>query len=227
MHLSAIGATVVCLDVDQAAASRVAAAIEDASGRASSHHVDVADEASVQETFDELTNRHGALDALCNCAGITGPLGLPSHEMDLGGFDATIHINLRGALLVSRAVLQSMLEAGYGRIVHVTSIAGKEGNPNMVAYSVSKAGLIGMVKTMGKEYAGTGVTVNALAPAVIATDFIKGKPQDVIDYMTARIPMGRMGEPEEAASLLAWMLSPACSFTTGFTFDLSGGRATY
>lgn len=226
-HLAAHGATVACLDRNLTAVEATADSIEAVGGGASAHHVDVADDTSVRTAFEEVSAANGALDGLCNCAGVTGPLGLPSHETDLDGFDLTIRINLRGALLVSRAVLPAMLDAGYGRIVHVASIAGKEGNPNMVAYSASKAGMIGMVKSMGKEYARTGVTVNGLAPAVIATELLLEQPQEVLDYMTARIPMGRMGTPEEAATLLTWMLSPACSFITGFTFDLSGGRATY
>jgi 3-oxoacyl-[acyl-carrier protein] reductase len=109
----------------------------------------------------------------------------------------------------------------------VASIAGKEGNPNMIGYSATKAGLIGMVKAQGKEYAQDGITINALAPAVIHTPFLDTQPREVVDYMTAKIPMGRTGTAEEASTMLTWMISPACSFTTGFTFDLSGGRATY
>lgn len=227
LHLAASGAVVACLDIDAEAASAVAGGIEAAGGQAVADHIDVSDEASVTATFKHLANGFGRPRGLLNCAGITGELGVPSHAYDLDVFDRTISVNLRGALLASRAVIPAMVEAGYGRVVHLSSIAGKEGNPNMVGYSASKAGLIGMVKAMGKEYAGTGVTVNAVAPAVIATEFIRDQPQETIDYMVARIPMGRVGEPDEAAELLAWMLSPACSFTTGFTFDLSGGRATY
>ena len=120
-----------------------------------------------------------------------------------------------------------MLTFGYGRIAHVASIAGKEGNPRMISYSTSKAGMIGMVKALGKEYAEDGITINALAPAVIQTAFLDLQPPEVIGYMTDRIPMKRTGTMVEAAEMLAWMISPACSFTTGFTFDLSGGRATY
>jgi 3-oxoacyl-[acyl-carrier protein] reductase len=120
-----------------------------------------------------------------------------------------------------------MVERGYGRILHVASIAGKEGNAGMVSYSASKAGLIGMVKSQGKEYAESGVIVNALAPAVIHTDMVEAMPADQVRYMTEKIPMRRLGKLEECAELVAWIVSPACSFTTGFTFDLSGGRAVY
>jgi len=120
-----------------------------------------------------------------------------------------------------------MAARSYGRIVHVASIAGKEGNPRMAAYSASKAGLIGLTKSMGREYAQSGVTINCLAPAVIRTPMLDESPSDVVDMMLSRIPMGRVGELDEVTSLISWMISPACSFTTGFAFDLSGGRATY
>jgi 3-oxoacyl-[acyl-carrier protein] reductase len=129
--------------------------------------------------------------------------------------------------VVAQAVLPRMLAQNYGRILHVASIAGKEGNAGMAAYSASKAGLIGLVKSMAKDYAETGVTINALAPAVIQTPLVDALPQATIDYMTAKIPMRRCGTLEEVAAMIAWIVSPACSFTTGFTFDLSGGRATY
>jgi 3-oxoacyl-[acyl-carrier protein] reductase len=145
----------------------------------------------------------------------------------LADFDRVCALNLRAALMLSQAVLPGMLARGYGRVLHVASIAGKEGNKGMTAYSASKAGLIGLVKSMGKDYAESGVTVNALAPAVIRTPLVEALPQATVDYMTEKIPMRRCGELREAASCIAWIISPACSFTTGFTFDLSGGRATY
>jgi 3-oxoacyl-[acyl-carrier protein] reductase len=120
-----------------------------------------------------------------------------------------------------------MRERGYGRILHVASIAGKEGNAGMAAYSASKAGLIGLVKVMGKEYAETGVTINALAPAVIRTPMVAAMPEAQVKYMTDKIPMKRCGELEEAAAMIGWIVSPECSFTTGFTFDMTGGRAVY
>jgi 2-dehydro-3-deoxy-L-rhamnonate dehydrogenase (NAD+) len=169
----------------------------------------------------------GPLDALVNCAGITGTTNVPAHEVELENFDRVIALNLRAALALSQAVLPGMLQRGYGRLLHVASIAGKEGNLGMAAYSASKAGLIGLVKSMGKDYAESGVTVNALAPAVIRTPMVDKLPQATIDYMTQRIPMHRCGDLLEVAATIAWIISPACSFTTGFTFDLSGGRAVY
>lgn len=135
--------------------------------------------------------------------------------------------NVHGALVVSQVAVEYMLPHGYGRVVHVASISGKEGNPNMVAYSSSKAAMIGMVKAQGKEYARAGITVNAVAPAVIRTDMVDAMPDEVVAYMVSKIPMGRTGELAEAAALIAFVASSACSFTTGFAFDLTGGRATY
>jgi 2-dehydro-3-deoxy-L-rhamnonate dehydrogenase (NAD+) len=169
----------------------------------------------------------GQVHAVVNCVGVQGPLGRRSHEVGLAEFDAVYEVNLRGALAVSQMALPHMIEHQYGRIAHVASIAGKEGNPNMIGYSSTKAGLIGMVKAQGKEYAEDGITINALAPAVIRTAFLDNQPSEVIEYMTERIPMKRPGTVDEVAEILAWIVSPASSFTIGFIFDLSGGRATY
>ncbi|WP_199742372.1 SDR family NAD(P)-dependent oxidoreductase, partial [Streptomyces triticirhizae] len=197
-------------------------------GLASAARADVTEPASLAAAFDAAAGGPGGqLHAVVNCAGVQGPLGRRSHEVTLEEFDATYAVNLRGALAVSQAAVVRMLPFRYGRIVHVASIAGKEGNPGMIGYSATKAGMIGMVKAQGKEYAEDGITVNALAPAVIHTAFLDTQPAEVVAYMTERIPMRRTGTVEEAAALLAWMASPECSFTTGFTFDLSGGRATY
>ena len=219
--------TVVCADRDGAAVDAVVAAITEAGGRAVAVTVDISDEQSVEACFQTARDAVGQLHALVNSAGVQGPLGVRSHEVDLAAFDATYAVNLRGAFLLSRAALQHMLAFQYGRIVHIASIAGKEGNPNMVSYSATKAGLIGMVKSQGKEYAEDGITINAIAPAVIQTPFLDTQPAEVIEYMTARIPMRRTGTVDEVAYLVSFIISPECSFTTGFTFDLSGGRATY
>ncbi len=220
--LAARGAAVVCLDRDGAAADAVAGKIGGLGLAA-----DVTDPASVRAAFDQAAERFGQLHGVINSAGVQGPLGKPSHEVDLDDFDATYRVNLRGALVVSQVAVRHMLPHRYGRIAHVASIAGKEGNPGMVAYSATKAGLIGMVKAQGKEYAESGITVNALAPAVIQTDFVASQPPEVVAYMTEKIPMRRTGTVEEVAAMLAFMVSRACSFTTGFTFDASGGRAVY
>ncbi|MDP9138415.1 MAG: SDR family oxidoreductase, partial [Pseudomonadota bacterium] len=181
----------------------------------------------VGEAIGAAVSKHGPIDALINCAGVTGKTSLKAHEVSLDDFDSVYRINLLGALIVSQAVLPAMLANGYGRILHVASIAGKEGNAGMTAYSASKAGLIGLVKSMAKDYPETGVTINALAPAVIRTPMVDQLPEATVKYMTDKIPMRRCGELAEVAAMIAWIVSPACSFTTGFTFDLSGGRATY
>jgi 3-oxoacyl-[acyl-carrier protein] reductase len=225
--LAAEGALLGCLDRDGATAAETVRSIEKAGGRARAAAMDVTDEATVAPAIDGIAKAFGPVQALVNCAGITGRTNIKAHDVDLADFDAVYRINLRGALVVSRAVLPGMLAQNYGRILHVASIAGKEGNAGMAAYSASKAGLIGLVKSMAKDYAETGITINALAPAVIQTPLVDALPQATVDYMTAKIPMRRCGTLAEVAAMIAWIVSPACSFTTGFTFDLSGGRATY
>ncbi len=225
--LAAKGAVVGCVDADGDTAEAVASEITTNGGLALGLAADVRNLPDIEAALERVEKAAGQLHGVINSAGVTGQLGVRSHEFDLEDFDRSYEINLRGALIVSRAAINRMLPHEYGRIVHISSIAGKEGNPGMVGYSATKAGLIGMVKCQGKEYAEDGITINALAPAVIGTPFIESQPPEVVEYMTARIPMGRVGGVQEAAEMLSWMVSPACSFTTGFTFDLSGGRATY
>jgi NAD(P)-dependent dehydrogenase (short-subunit alcohol dehydrogenase family) len=188
---------------------------------------DVGDETSVIEAVAKVKEHFGRIDLLFNSAGITGKTNLKTHEVPADDFGLVCRVNLVGSFLMSKAVLPHMLENGYGRICLMASIAGKEGNAGMAAYSATKAGVIGLAKTLGKEYAGTGITINALAPAVIHTPLLDDMPQPQIDYMTSRIPMGRCGTLDEAASVITYILSPENSFSTGFCFDLSGGRATY
>lgn len=221
------GAEVICLDRDGDGVQSVAAGIVASGGKASSHVIDIADPTTQQPVWDAVLGEGRPLHALVNCAGITGRTNIQAHVVDPDDFNRVYRINMLGALLVSQAVLPHMLDRNYGRILHIASIAGKEGNAGMTAYSATKAGLIGMVKSMGKDYAATGITINALAPAVIRTPLVDAMPEAQVAYMTDRIPMGRCGELAEAAEMIAWIVSPACSFTTGFTFDLSGGRATY
>ncbi|HEY3147721.1 MAG TPA: SDR family NAD(P)-dependent oxidoreductase [Dongiaceae bacterium] len=227
LHLAGHGVRVACLDRDPDGAAATAAEIARAGGRSVAHHLDVAEDATIAPAIEAAARAFGRIDALVNCAGITGRTNVPGHEVDPADFELVYRVNLRGAFLLSRAVLPHMLAREYGRLLHVASIAGKEGNAGMTAYSATKAGLIGMVKSLAKDYVEHGITINALAPAVILTPMVQAMPQASIDYMTAKIPMRRCGELEEAAQLIAWIVSPACSFTTGFTFDLSGGRATY
>ena len=158
---------------------------------------------------------------------MVGPSGVKVEEINWSDFERTLRINLFGAIWLTQAVIPYMKKAKYGRIAHVASIAGKEGNPGMAPYNVSKSGMIGFVKGVGKEVAPDGIVINALAPAVIRTELNANTSDETLKYMLSRIPMGRQGEVDEVAEMLAFMASRACSFTTGFTFDASGGRATY
>jgi len=189
--------------------------------------LDVTDIQSVQDAVQAVIDEFGGVEILVNCAGITGKTNMKSHEVDLADFERVMRVNVLGCLNTSRTVLPGMLGRNYGRILHIASIAGKEGNAGMVAYSASKAAVIGMAKVQGKEYAETGITVNALAPAVIRTEMVEKMPPEQVDYMTQKIPAKRCGTLEEFAEMAAFIVSPENSFCTGFCFDLSGGRATY
>jgi NAD(P)-dependent dehydrogenase (short-subunit alcohol dehydrogenase family) len=171
--------------------------------------------------------RFEVIDVLVNSAGITGQTNLKSPETDPADVERVFQVNFFGSYFTSKAALPPMIARGYGRVLHIASIAGKEGNAGMLAYSASKAAVIGMTKVQGKEVAGTGVTVNALAPAVIQTPMVDAMPPEQVKYMTTKIPMGRCGSLDELVAMVEFIVSPACSFTTGFTFDLTGGRATY
>ena len=184
--------------------------------------VDVTDEHACQRAVDQV----GRVDILVNSAGING-VNAPTWEQPEGAFEKVISVNLAGTYYMCRAVLPKMLESGWGRIVNVSSIAGKEGNPNAVAYSASKAGVIGLTKSIAKETATRGVLVNCVTPAVIETPLLEQVSEQHLQYMVSKIPMGRVGQPEEVAVLIAWLCSDRCSFSTGAVFDISGGRATY
>jgi len=226
-RLAARGVTVVACDRDQATLAETAAGFARKGFGLDCQAVDITDEAAVGAAIGETASRHGGLHILVNCAGITGKTGIKAHEVESANFDDVCRINLKGAFLLTKAAVPVMLRQNYGRILHVSSISGKDGNPGMLAYSASKAGLIGMVKSAGKDYAESGITINALAPAVILTDMVAAMPEQQVKYMTDKIPMKRTGRLEEAAAMIEWIVSPECSFTTGFCFDLSGGRATY
>jgi 3-oxoacyl-[acyl-carrier protein] reductase len=189
--------------------------------------VDFADEKSINKLVSNVEAQLGPLKAVVNCVGILGENGEKIESLDIQDFDLVYAINLRGAVILTKAVISGMAQRGYGRILHIASISGKEGNPYLVAYSATKAGLIGMVKSVGKEYATSGVTINAMAPALIESPMSESFSEKQLALLKSRIPMERLGKSQEVADLAAWIISPACSFTTGFTFDLSGGRATY
>ncbi|HVY21337.1 MAG TPA: SDR family NAD(P)-dependent oxidoreductase [Bauldia sp.] len=188
--------------------------------------VDVADAAAVEAATAETLRRLGRIDILVNSAGITGP-NVALADYPVAEWDRVIAINLRGSFLTCRAVLPGMVGQNYGRIANVASIAGKEGNPNASAYSASKAGLIALTKSLAKETAAQDISVNAVAPAAVRTAIFDQMNEQHISYMLARIPRGRFAEVDEVAATIAFMVSEDCSFTTGFTFDVSGGRATY
>jgi 3-oxoacyl-[acyl-carrier protein] reductase len=189
--------------------------------------VDFTNENSINSLVSTVEAQLGPLKAVVNCVGILGKNGEKIESLDIEDFDLVYAINLRGAVILTKAVISGMAQRGYGRILHIASISGKEGNPYLVAYSATKAGLIGMVKSVGKEYATSGVTINAMAPALIESPMSDSFSEKQLALLKSRIPMERLGKSQEVADLAAWIISPACSFTTGFTFDLSGGRATY
>jgi len=189
--------------------------------------VDVTIEKDVQQAVNEVYQTYGRIDALVNSAGITGDTNIKSHQTTTENVRHVFEVNFMGSYFTSKHVLPIMLQKNYGRLLHIASIAGKEGNAGMLAYSASKAAVMGMAKVQGKEYAETGITVNAIAPAVIRTPLVDQMPEEQVKYMTDKIPMKRCGTLSEIANLALYIISSQNSFTTGFTFDLSGGRATY
>ena len=219
------GATVVIADLDQAGLSSLQSDLGINANQVK--RVDMSDQKSIQAVVANVIAEHGQIDAVVNTAGIVGPTNTKLEDVDWAIFEKTVTINLFGTIWLTQAVIPHMKSRKYGRIAHVASIAGKEGNPGMHPYNTSKSGMIGFIKGIGKEVATEGITINAFAPAVIRTPMNAGTSDETLKYMLGRIPMGRVGEPEEAAEMLAFMVSRACSFTTGFTFDASGGRATY
>jgi 3-oxoacyl-[acyl-carrier protein] reductase len=219
------GGTVVIADLDVAGLSSLQTELGLKDNQVKS--VDTSNHLSIHSLIASVVADHKQIDALVNTAGIVGPTNTKIEDVDWAAFEKTLAINLFGTIWLTQEVLPHMKARKYGRIAHIASIAGKEGNPGMHAYNTSKAGMIGFIKGVGKEVATEGITINAFAPAVIRTPFNAGTSDETLKYMLGRIPMGRVGEPEEAAEMLAFMVSRACSFTTGFTFDASGGRATY
>lgn len=218
------GASVAVLDINTSNLEQALSAYKE---KFSAFHIDVTNEALVNETISGIVGSYGKIDILVNSVGITGITNILSHEVSSENLKQVFNVNFMASFFTSKAVLPYMKQNNYGRILHIASIAGKEGNAGMLAYSASKAAVIAMAKVQGKEYAEYGITVNALAPAVIQTALVDAMPEAQVKYMTDKIPMKRCGTLEEAANLAAYIVSPENSFTTGFTFDLSGGRATY
>jgi 3-oxoacyl-[acyl-carrier protein] reductase len=214
-RLLAEGAKVASLDLDGGAPDG-----------ALTLHGDVSDSQQVEAAVARAASELGPIDVLVCSAGITGA-SISTVDVSDDEWRRVMAIDADGVFFCNRAVLPGMIERGYGRIVNVASIAGKEGNPMAAAYSAAKAAVIAMTKAIGKDVARTGVVVNCIAPAVIETPILDGLAQSHIDYMIERIPMGRMGTPDEVATLACWLASEECSFSTGATYDISGGRAVY
>ena len=213
----------VCLwDIDQASLQEAQRAFDVAHVVA----VDVTDHEAVRQAAAESHAALGAIDILVTSAGVTGATA-PVHEFPVESWRRTIDVNLNGLFYCCREITPYMLANGYGRVVNVSSVAGKEGNPNASAYSASKAAVLGFTKSLGKELAGTGVLANAITPATFESPILEQLPASQIEYMRSRIPMGRLGEAYESAAMICFMASEECSFTTGATFDTSGGRTTY
>ncbi len=218
-HFAGLAARTLALDLD---AQRLQALRDETGAALEPVACDVTDLAAVERALGGQE-----IDVLINGAGITGKTNVKSYDVDPADLKKVFDVNFGGSFHTSKVVLPGMVARGYGRVLHIASISGKEGNAGMLAYSASKAAVIGMTKVQGKELAGTGVTVNALAPAVIWTPLIDAMPEESVRYMTSKIPMGRPGTLEEIVAMVEFIVSPQASFNTAFTFDLSGGRATY
>jgi 2-dehydro-3-deoxy-L-rhamnonate dehydrogenase (NAD+) len=225
-RLAREGARVAAVDLDYHAQAREAAALAAQGLSVTAGQCDVGRRASVEACVKTVEDALGPIDILINNAGIAGRAA-PLEEVTDADWDAMLRVDLTSVYLCCQAVIRGMKARKSGRIVNVASIAGKEGNPNMVPYSTAKAGVIGLTKALAKEVAQLGIYVNAVAPAVIETDILQQVTPEQVQYMVQRIPLARMGQPHEVAALVAWLASDECSFTTGQCVDISGGRATY
>jgi 2-dehydro-3-deoxy-L-rhamnonate dehydrogenase (NAD+) len=217
------GGSVTLWDRDEAGARQAVSAL---GAKATSLAVDVSVHASVQAAAQATLQQSGRIDALVNSAGITGP-NTKLWEYPVNAWQQVMEVNLHGLFHCCREVVPAMRDAGYGRIVNIASVAGKDGNPNASAYSASKAAVIALTKSLGKELADTGVRVNCVTPAAVKTAMFEQMTEQHIAFMLSKIPMGRFGTPEEIAAMVGWLCTEECSFSTGAVFDLSGGRSTY
>ena len=226
-RLAREGAEVIAVDRDEGRLDETVSALREEGLSVGGAIANIADEEQVRRAFEGVESSHGRLDIVVNCAAVAGPTGIPIAEVSVGDFERACSVNYGGSFIVTKQAIRMMLPRNYGRILLFASIAGKEGNPSASVYSSTKAAVIGLAKSAGKEYARAGITVNAIAPAVIRTRMVEETDPKLVDYMIGKIPMNRCGEIEEAAAMAAWIVSKECSFTTGFVFDLTGGRATY
>ncbi len=225
LRLAREGARVVAIDLDPRRLESFAGLV--GALPIETLRVDITNDEAMGAAFEGVAKRHGQLDVLVHSAGVVGPTTTKITEYTVADFRRLLDVNLTGAFIAAKHGLALMAPRNYGRMLLVASIAGKDGNPAMAGYTASKAGLIGLVKGLGKEWAKTGITINGLAPAVIRTPLIDDVTPEQLRYMEDRIPMGRLGTVEEVASVIAYAVSPEASFTTGFVFDASGGRAVY
>lgn len=223
IRLATEGAKVCLFDKDIELLERTAKEVPGSSF----YQVDISDDSAVSAAFNEVVNTEDKVDVVVNCAGIVGPNAKKINEVEVDDFDRVYAVNLRGSFSVTKYALRHMEKQNYGRILLFASIAGKEGNAGMTAYSATKAGVLGLTKSAAKDFAETGITINTIAPAVIRTAMVDALDQWQVDYMTEKIPMKRCGTLEEVTSLACWIVSEEASFNTGAVFDLSGGRATY
>lgn len=224
-YLVSVGAIVVAADKNKDGLTQLKKVV-----RGKNLHLKETDfliDKDIARLIRHIEDEVGPLKGVVNCVGILGQSDISSEEIDMDNFDLVYRVNLRSALVLTIEAIKVMKPRKYGRILQLASISGKEGNPGLVAYSVTKAGVIAMVKSQGKEYAESGITINALAPALIDTPMTASFTEQQRSFLKTKIPMNRIGDPMEVATLAAWIVSPACSFTTGFAFDLTGGRATY
>ncbi|MBI4165330.1 MAG: SDR family oxidoreductase [Acidobacteria bacterium] len=226
LRLARAGANIAVVDLNLEYAQKSAARVRETGRKSLAVRCDVSKSADVNAMRDAVLAEFGRIDILVNNAGIAGK-NVPMIEIDEAEWDHIITVDLKSVYLCCRAVLPHMIERGYGKIVNVASIAGKEGNPGLVPYSTAKAGVIGLTKALAKEVVTKGVYVNAVAPAVIETPILKTLTEQQISYMTSRIPMGRVGKPEEVAAVIHFLVSDDSSFVTAQCYDVSGGRATY
>ena len=225
-RLGGEGASIVIVDVSEARGEEAASELASEGIDARLEVGDVAEPETAERAVERAVATWGRVDILVNNAGITGPSG-SIWEQTVDQMDMVYRTNLRGVFVFCQKVIPHMLTRDYGRIVNIASVAGKEGNPGMVPYSATKAAVIGLTKSVGKELATTGIRVNCVTPAVVMTPLLEQVSEEQVQWMVERVPMGRPGEIEEIAALVAWLASSECSFSTGAVFDISGGRATY
>ena len=226
-RIASEGGKILLFDINKTLLDQTVEGFKNKGLDADGYVVDISSESSVVQAIQQVEEKLGQIHIMVNAAGIVGLSGTKITDYPVEEYDKVYAVNLRGSFLMTKYAVKAMEKYNYGRILLLASIAGKEGNPFMTGYSSMKAGVIGLVKGIGKEYALTGITVNGLAPAVIKTAMNEKTAPEQLAYMTAKIPMARLGTVEEVAALSCWIVSKEASFNTGFIFDISGGRATY